>query len=118
MVKAGIVFVVHVPFGMPTNMTLDLRAMNWPSSNLQPEAATPKARLPQPDSPIWVLLAVGVAIILKKCNAFPEWFLLVHARIGIVILSFGIIVVFGDANAGYYSLEQLDPVFSRLVSHR
>lgn len=118
MVKAGIFIVVHVPFSMPTYMTLHLRAMNWPSRNLQPEAATPKARLPQPDSPIRVLLAVGVAIILKKRNTLPEWFLLLHARIRFVILSFGIIVVFGDANAGYYSLEQPDPMFSGLVSHR
>lgn len=118
MVKAGIFIVVHVPFGMPTNMTLHLRAMNWPSSNLRLEVATPKARLPQPDSPIRVLLAVSIAIILKKCNTLPEWFLLFHARIRFAILSFGIIVVFGDANAGYCSLEQLDPMYSGLVSHR
>lgn len=99
-------------------MTPDLRAMNWPSSNLQPEVAAPKARLPQPESPIRVLLAVGIAIILKKCNTLPEWFLLFHARIRFVILSFRVIVVFGDANAGYYSLEQPDPMFSGLVSHR
>lgn len=76
-----------------------------PLGYLQTKVASLNTGLLHPDSPIRVLLAIGVAVIFEKSDTTPPWLGFVPKRVVIVLCY---------ANAWNHVSEQLGSVWAKL----